>query len=264
VGEVEFFNVTTGTVLAVVPLSNGQAQMSTFSLPFGDYTIRATFFSSNGNFTNSPPVTEQLTVSPNPLAFIAVPSSVKSGTPFTVVVFYMNNGVPDATFNGPISLAVNTGTPGGAVSGQTVVNASGGVATFSGIRIDRAGTYTLQASAAGLPPVVSSPIDITAAFLTAHVSPRRLRTNRPITMVLQALDITGQVAPNFNGPFLIKVVKKPVGARVLNRVGVFSGGVAVLNNLRLSKSGTYKLQITINGLTLTKTLVIRGRRSSST
>ena len=43
----------------------------------------------------------------------------------------------------------------------------------------------------------------------------------------------------------------------------FNGGTAVLNNLRVTKAGTYRFRITINGLTLTKTLVIRGRRSSS-
>lgn len=262
-GSVEFFDVTTSTLLANVPLSGGQAQFSTSSLALGDHTIRATFQSGNSNFNSSAPDTELHTVNPNPVVFIAVPSSVKSGTPFTVVVYYLKNGVPDANFNGPIALGVNSGTPGGGIDGPTVVNASGGIATFSGIRINRAGTYTLKASAAGLPEVISPTIDITANFLIASVFPRFLVVNRPITMILNALDVTGQPAPNFNGFFLIKVLKKPIGARVLNRFGIFNGGTAVLNNLRVTKAGTYRLQITINGLTLTKTLVIRGRRSSS-
>ena len=79
-------------------------------------------------------------------------------------------GTLDTTFTGPVTLTIlsGTGTSGAALNGTVALAATGGVATFSRLAIDRVGTgYQLSAAAAGLPSVTSSAFDITKAMLYA-------------------------------------------------------------------------------------------------
>ncbi len=71
-----------------------------------------------------------------------------------------NNPAPGAS--NAITLAIGTNAGSGTLSGTKTVNASGGVATFSDLSIDKVGTgYTLTASATGLTGVTSNGFNIT-------------------------------------------------------------------------------------------------------
>jgi hypothetical protein len=62
--------------------------------------------------------------------------------------------VANSTLPVTMSLTPNTGTAGASLSGQVIVNAESGIATFNNLRINQAGTgYTLTASAPGLTSV---------------------------------------------------------------------------------------------------------------
>jgi hypothetical protein len=64
----------------------------------------------------------------------------------------------------PVTMAITSGTgaPGAALSGQVVVNAVNGVATFNNLRISQPGTgYTLTATAPGLTSAVTTAFEIT-------------------------------------------------------------------------------------------------------
>jgi hypothetical protein len=65
-------------------------------------------------------------------------------------------------FSGVVTVALASNPTGAALSGTTAVRASDGLASFPNLSIDRAGTYTLRASANGS-AVTSSPFTITAA-----------------------------------------------------------------------------------------------------
>ena len=59
--------------------------------------------------------------------------------------------VANSTLPVTMSITPNTGTPGAALSGQLVVNAENGIATFNNLRINQAGVgYQLTASTPGL------------------------------------------------------------------------------------------------------------------
>src|SRR6185295_1065761 len=61
------------------------------------------------------------------------------------------------------TMAIGTNPGGGTLSGTTTVAASGGVASFSTLSINKAGPgYTLTASAAGLTGATSSTFNISA------------------------------------------------------------------------------------------------------
>lgn len=70
--------------------------------------------------------------------------------------------VANSTLPVTMSITAGTGTPGAALSGQVIVNAEGGVATFNNLRINQAGTgYTLTATSSGLASAQSAPFAVT-------------------------------------------------------------------------------------------------------
>jgi len=107
------------------------------------------------------------------LVFAATPGTTPVGSAFAqqpVLRAEDSFGTLDTTFTGPVTLAIlsGTGTTGAALNGTVVLAATGGVATFSRLTIDRVGTgYQLSAAAAGLPSVASNAFDITKAVLYA-------------------------------------------------------------------------------------------------
>jgi autotransporter-associated beta strand protein len=253
-----------GSPIGPITLSGGLATFSTSTLAIGPHTITAAYASDSINFANSTSASFQQTVKANPAVFAVVPASVKSGAGFTVVVVYKNGANVDTTFNGPVTLQLNSGPAGGGLNGQLTVNAQAGVATFTGLTLNKAGLYTLAASANGLPPVVSSGINVTASFLTVAVTPARVVATKPFVLSLFALDVTGGLATNYAGAFFLKVLRKPAGAVITGpRVGIFNGGIGALRNLKVSKPGPYVFRLFgPGGLYTTIRIVIAGRRAS--
>src|SRR2546425_4326733 len=103
---------------------------------------------------------------PAQLAFSVQPSNAVSTvaiSPAIQVQVQDANGSLMTTATDSITLAIGTNPGGGTLSGTLTVAAVGGVATFSNISIDKAGTgYTLTAAASGLAGATSSAFNITA------------------------------------------------------------------------------------------------------
>lgn len=70
-------------------------------------------------------------------------------------------GAPDSAFTGTISVSLSSDSTGAGLSGTTAMRAANGIATFSNLVIDKAGTYTLTASTSGSTDVSSSPFPVT-------------------------------------------------------------------------------------------------------
>ena len=107
-----------------------------------------------GNGANAPPV----------LAFFVQPNSVNVGqviSPPIEVVARDSLGGTDSTFTGSITIRLASNSSGGSLRGTTVIGAVNGSASFSNLAIDKAGTYTLQASASGAATVTSTAFSIT-------------------------------------------------------------------------------------------------------
>jgi hypothetical protein len=70
--------------------------------------------------------------------------------------------------SGQVQLAVASGTAGATLTclGGLVANAASGVATFTGCQLDKVGTYTLSATAAGLPTMTSASFTVVAGAPT--------------------------------------------------------------------------------------------------
>jgi outer membrane protein assembly factor BamB len=88
---------------------------------------------------------------PAKLAFIQGPSNTAAGAAITpavrVAVEDANGNIETSDNATQVSLAIGTNPAGGTLSGGSAVTVASGVATFSGLSIDKAGTgYTLTAS----------------------------------------------------------------------------------------------------------------------
>lgn len=107
------------------------------------------------------------------LAFDNVPASGLTGNSiaaFTVHALDNDNSV-STIFTGTITLSLASGP--GNISGTLTKTAVNGIATFNNISFDQPGTYTLQASSAGLTPAISNSITIVPGpALTELILPR--------------------------------------------------------------------------------------------
>ena len=115
------------------------------------YRVRATDAAGNLS-TYSNVATAATTIGPpTKLAFIQGPTNTAAGatiTPAVTVAVEDANGNVETSDNATqVSLAIGTNPAGGTLSGGSAVTVASGVATFSGLSIDKAGTgYTLTAS----------------------------------------------------------------------------------------------------------------------
>lgn len=99
------------------------------------------------------------------LAFITQPSSTQAGatiSPAVRVEVRDASDNPVTGFSGPVTISLASNPAGGVLSGTLTVNASSGVATFDDLSIDRAGTYSLQATSGSLTQATSSSFSVGA------------------------------------------------------------------------------------------------------
>ena len=140
--------------------TNGIATFSDLTLnEIGDgYTIlaAATGLSSAttaGVDVTAPPATHLVLATPPP-------GELTAGTGFGLVVNAEDDqGLIDPTYKSTVTIALAGGPTGASLGGTVTVTANQGVATFSGLTLDTAGTgYTLQLSSGSLAGVASDSI----------------------------------------------------------------------------------------------------------
>ena len=100
------------------------------------------------------------------VAFAVQPSGAEVGdviTPAIQVAVRDSSGNPDPTFVGTVSVALGVNVSGGFLSGSKTVTVVSGIAAFGDLRLDRAGTYTLVASAGSAGSATSAGFTIAPA-----------------------------------------------------------------------------------------------------
>lgn len=233
---------------------NGQATITVrFNTP-GDHVVVATYVATT-NFNASVSSNFIETVNPQPIAFASVPAKVNAAgkMPIRVNFYLPNTTTIDTTFNGQVTLRLQSGPSGGTFS-TMVVNAVNGVATFNAIAPKKFGNYRFSAQVLGLPVISSRVVTVTAKSLAGTIN---AKTG---VISLTARDGLGAIATNFSGPVKIALVSAPSGARVTGKLtGTMSRGVATIKGLGFSKAGVYTLRITVNNLSFNLKFSFRGR-----
>ena len=158
---------STGTNTVTVAAIHGFATFSGLRInTVGTYTLTAT----DGVLTKA--VSGRVAISPAPLntlAFSAGPLTVTAGIGLSTVKVQLTdlfgNLITTAT---PVTLTLSGGTfSTGSTTG--IVNSVGGVATFTGLRINLAGSYSLSASVGGVSTPSSLDLTIVPAAATKLV-----------------------------------------------------------------------------------------------
>ena len=109
----------------------------------------------NGGGSNNPP---------SSISFFVQPNTENVGqviSPAVQVAAFDSVGSADSTFTGSISISLASNATGATLSGTKAVRAVNGIASFGDLRLDKAGTYTLQATTSGASPVLSGFFTIT-------------------------------------------------------------------------------------------------------
>ena len=158
------------------------------------------------------------------------------------------------SFTGTVSMAL-TANPGGAtLKGATAVSAVAGVATFSALTLDKAGTgYTLTASAAGLTSATTSPFNLTVpppvalGVLSGDAQTAPAGTMLPLPVVFQVVDVNGANVALAGRAVTFTIDSS--GGSVLPRIGITDadGSVSVQWTLGTTP-GTQSLTASSTGL----------------
>ncbi|HEY7685935.1 MAG TPA: hypothetical protein VH833_07525, partial [Gemmatimonadales bacterium] len=195
------------------------------------------------------------------LVFIVQPVTTTAGAEIAPAVMVEARdalGNVATGFNSNVTIAIGTNPAGGVLSGAATVAAEAGVATFSTLSINAAGSgYTLSATAAGLPATASTGFNIipsTATQLVFSAQPTITTAGATMAAVqVAALDASGNSAPSFVGAVTIAITAgSGTSGSILSGTTTVAavGGVATFATLNIDKSGTdYTFTATAGGLT---------------
>ena len=206
-------------------------------------------------------------ISPAPATSLAVttqPTNTTAGSNIApgIAVTVRDQFANTATnFAGTVAIAITpaTGAAGATLAGTASVATALGVATFSGLSIDKAATgYTLTATATGLVPATTTTFNIvpgaTAKLVFTAQPPASAAAGAPMT---PALVVTGQDSKDNTTPAFVGAVTVAItggtgtaGATLSGTKTVTAvGGVATFSTLSLDKPGIgYTLTATATGV----------------
>jgi hypothetical protein len=181
---------------------------------------------------------------PSQLAFLTQPSGGTSNIALSPAVRVAVQDAGGNTVTGSsLAVSVALGSSGSAtLSGTTTVNASVGVATFSDLRIDKVGSYTLVFSAAGLSSAISNPFSITpgpASALAITTGPGDGTAGTALSPAIR-VEVQDDAGNAVTGAYPVTAAlgSNPGGGTLLGTLTrTASGGVATFGDLRLERSG---------------------------
>lgn len=198
------------------------------------------------------------TINPTKLNIVTQPgSSYMAGSSISDVVVQIqdvgNNLDTGNTSNVTIAISNNPST--GTLSGVFTVAAVAGVATFSGLNLDKVGNgYTLNVTSAGLTNDVTSGIDIVvgpATQLAVTTQPTTTAAGDAIPdIVVQVQDIFGNLSTSSTNNIAIVIQNNPSGGTMSGSAIVTAvGGLATFTGLTIDNAGLgYSLSAFTGGL----------------
>ena len=209
---------------------------------------------TTGQVIVSPGAITQLVITAQPAA------SVTAGTPFGMTVTAKDIfGNTVTSFNNSVSIAVAADPGGGVLDGQPSVVAVAGVATFSGLTIDKAAAgYTFQVSYDSL-NTTSVPVEVDPGLATQLLittqPPTNVAAGKPFGLSVSAEDPYDNVATGFGGNIALALATNPGGDTLGGTLTpTLNNGVATFAGLTLTQlDHGYTIQATSGALALAVT-----------
>jgi hypothetical protein len=172
-------------------------------------------------------------------------------------------------FMGTVTATMLNNPSGGSLTGPVSTNAVHGIATFSGLALNKAGwDDTVEAASGRLTSIASTPISVAPASPSGLVitsqPPSSVAPRRPIEVGVEAVDAYGNVATGFDGAVTAALAVDPDHNPPRGTVTVqANGGQAFISDATLKKAGkSYAVVITSGGLTPAVTSVFNVIRPS--
>jgi hypothetical protein len=163
-----------------------------------------------------------------------------------------------SSFNGSLSVTLNPASNGAFLSGNLTATAVNGVATFSNLTLDAAGTgYSLRVTGGGLSPATITGLSVAPAAATHLViisqPPGTVTAGNGFGLAVAVVDQFGNVDSTFTGGMTPVLAQNPGNGALSGQLtSVVSQGVANFSSLVIDQAGAgYVLQINCQGLTTT-------------
>jgi hypothetical protein len=226
---------------------NGVATFSNLSITAAGtgYTLAAASAGLTGATSAQFNIDPQVAVR---LVFSTQPTATTAGATINTVVVQARDasGTFVPTFTGQVTLAIESGAAGANLSGTLTQTAAGGLASFPGLSIDKAGIFRLAATAAGLADGFSSFFTINpgaATELVFTVPPSNASAGGPIVPQIQvtARDALGNTVTTYAGPVSLAITPNTgSGGAVLSGAGPVAptNGVASFAAASINAVGT--------------------------
>ena len=242
--------------------ANATGTLSFTPVDTGFGTVTITVQVDDGQAQNNP-ITRTFTVTLAPelrLVFSIQPVNTRASTSMAnvVVSILRKDGLVDTTSSASITLTQGGANPnGGTLSGTRIVNAVNGVATFSGLSIDRVGSYALVASGPSSASAVyvngtSNTFNITADRLTLAAQPVNTRASATLTALgVRATDGAGNVDSTYTGSVTLTLSTNPSTATFGGTLTLSaSSGLASFSDLTINRVGVgYRMTASSGALT---------------
>ncbi len=251
-----------GGTLAGTTTVNAVKGIATFSnLSIQQVSTGYTLTASSGPLTGATSRPFDIMVPPPTLlAFTVPPGNATAGAPITPslqVSIKDATGAIVTTATNAVTVALGTSVSGATLAGTTTVSAVNGVATFSDLVIQKAGTgYTLTASAYPLLSANSASFAVSPAApakLSFAVPPSTTDTALPITPAVQVAiqDAFANTVTSATNAVTLSLGVNPGGATLAGTLTAPAvNGIASFANLRLNRLGSgYTLSATSGALT---------------
>jgi len=156
-----------------------------------------------------------------------------------------------------VTISIGANPAGGTLSGTVTRSAAGGIATFSDLSIEKAGSgYTLHATATNLTAATSTAFTITVgapAKLAFGMQPSTTQVGSAIApaVTVRVLDSQNNLVTTATHTVTLAIDTNPGGGTLSGTKTVSAvNGVATFSNLSINKTGTgYTLQATATGPT---------------
>jgi predicted outer membrane repeat protein len=235
----------TGT--ATVAAVNGVATFSDLSLATaGTYSLQVTDAADNLNI-----VSRYVVISPSSsaiatkLVFHEQPDSTEAGGSLGVVTVYVEDaeGNVVTTNTSTVTLAIGSGARESQLAGSLNSAAVNGIATFSGLSINEAGSFTLKATDRALKSALSGNFTLTPV-LGWRQQPMQVQAGAKFTtpIVVDFVGLSGSTVTDATGSVQLSIVSGPAGGAISGTSKAMAkSGVATFSNLSFNVAGTYTL-----------------------
>lgn len=250
-----------GGTLTATPVDNGDGTYTgTLTSDTSPETVTVTGTVNGGAITDN--ATVVFTVAPaTQLDFDQQPTNEAAGatiTPSITVRAEDAAGSLDPNFSGPVTLTIASGPSDGSLSGTTTRAATGGIATFDNLSIQRVGSYTLRAASGTLNQDTSSPFQITpgppsGATSEISASPTSIDADGSSTSTITVLlrDAFGNALTAGGANVAVSTTLGTLGPVTDNGNGTYS---ATLTSS--TTAGTATINGTVNGAAISDTATV--------